>query len=99
MGPILQRCLDVGATIAREGSEFGVVRRELAVGGQVLSLQGLGGVYEEIFLPLHGAHQAQNAAVALATVEAFLGAGANTCQLDLEVVREGFGGATSTRPA
>ena len=49
--------------------------RSLAVGGQVLTLQGLGGVYEEVFLPLHGAHQAQNAAVALAAVEAFLGAG------------------------
>ena len=47
----------------------------VAVGGQVLTLQGLGGVYDEIFLPLHGAHQAQNAAVALAAVEAFLGAG------------------------
>ena len=42
----------------------------------MLTLQGLGGVYDEIFLPLHGAHQAQNAAVALAAVEAFLGAGA-----------------------
>ena len=50
----------------------------VAVGGQVLTLQGLGGVYDEIFLPLHGAHQAQNAAVALAAVEAFLGAGADT---------------------
>jgi dihydrofolate synthase/folylpolyglutamate synthase len=60
----------------------------------VLSIQGLGGVYDEIFLPLHGAHQAQNAALALAAVEAFLGAGANR-QLDPEVVREGFSGASS----
>ena len=45
--------------------------------------------------PLHGAHQAQNAAVALAAVEAFLGAGASTRQLDPEVVREGFANATS----
>ena len=72
--PILERCVEVGATVAREGSEFGVLSRAVAVGGQVLTLQGLGGVYEEIFLPLHGAHQAQNAAVALAAVEAFLGA-------------------------
>ena len=49
----------------------------------MLTLQGLGGVYDEIFLPLHGAHQAQNAAVALAAVEAFLGAGADR-QLDVE---------------
>ncbi|MEH1102860.1 bifunctional folylpolyglutamate synthase/dihydrofolate synthase [Micromonospora sp. CPCC 205561] len=92
--PILERCAEVGATIAREGSEFGVLRRAVAVGGQVLTLQGLGGVYEEIFIPLHGAHQAQNAAVALAAVEAFLGAGAKR-QLDVEAVREGFATASS----
>ncbi|MFD0786753.1 bifunctional folylpolyglutamate synthase/dihydrofolate synthase, partial [Micromonospora azadirachtae] len=40
--PILERCAEVGATIAREGSEFGVLRRSVAVGGQVLTLQGLG---------------------------------------------------------
>ncbi|MEJ3749683.1 folylpolyglutamate synthase/dihydrofolate synthase family protein [Actinomycetes bacterium KLBMP 9797] len=92
--PLLTRCAEVGATIAREGGEFGVMRRAVAVGGQVLNIQGLGGVYEEIFLPMHGAHQAQNAAVALAAVEAFLGAGAQR-QLDPELVREGFAGATS----
>ncbi|GGM16462.1 dihydrofolate synthase [Micromonospora yangpuensis] len=92
--PILERCAEVGATVAREGGEFGVLRRAVAVGGQVLTLQGLGGVYEEIFLPLHGAHQAQNAAVALAAVEAFLGAGAKR-QLDVETVREGFATASS----
>jgi dihydrofolate synthase/folylpolyglutamate synthase len=105
MVPILERCVEVGATIAREGVEFGVRHRELAVGGQVLSLQGLGGLYENVYLPLHGAHQAQNAALALATVEAFLGAGAThpdsrpnegaARQLDPEVVREGVAGASS----
>ncbi|HEX2771434.1 MAG TPA: folylpolyglutamate synthase/dihydrofolate synthase family protein [Micromonosporaceae bacterium] len=92
--PILERCVEVGATVAREGSEFGVLRRAVAVGGQMLSLQGLGGVYEDVFVPLHGAHQAQNAAVALAAVEAFLGAGASR-QLDASAVREGFAAATS----
>ncbi|WP_213454081.1 bifunctional folylpolyglutamate synthase/dihydrofolate synthase [Rhizomonospora bruguierae] len=92
--PILERCAEVGATIAREGGEFGVLRRAVAVGGQVLTLQGLGGVYDEVLLPLHGAHQAQNAAVALAAVEAFLGAGA-TRTLDPEVVREGFARVSS----
>lgn len=92
--PILERCAEVDATIAREGSEFGVLRRSLAVGGQMLTLQGLGGVYDEVFLPLHGAHQAQNAAVALAAVEAFLGAGAKR-QLDADLVREGFATVTS----
>ena len=87
--PILERCAEMGATLAREGSEFGVVERNQAVGGQVLTLQGLGGVYDEIFLPLFGAHQAQNAALALAAVEAFLGAGTDK-QLEVELVREGF---------
>ncbi|MFY1672673.1 bifunctional folylpolyglutamate synthase/dihydrofolate synthase [Plantactinospora sp. WMMB334] len=92
--PILERCAEVGATIAREGGEFGVLRRAMAVGGQVLSLQGLGGVYDNVFVPLHGAHQAQNAAIALAAVEAFLGAGAAR-QLDVETVRQGFATADS----
>jgi dihydrofolate synthase/folylpolyglutamate synthase len=89
MRPILERCADMGATLAREGSEFGVIERNQAVGGQMLTLQGLGGVYQEIFLPLFGAHQAQNAALALASVEAFLGAGAGR-QLEADLVREGF---------
>ena len=57
----------------REGLDFGVVSRVPAVGGQVVSLQGLRARYDEVFLPLYGAHQAQNAAVALAAVEAFVG--------------------------
>ncbi|MEV4352608.1 folylpolyglutamate synthase/dihydrofolate synthase family protein [Actinoplanes sp. NPDC049596] len=89
MRPILERCAEMGATLALEGREFGVVERTQAVGGQVLTLQGLGGVYDEIFLPLFGAHQAQNAAAALAAVEAFLGAG-KTKQLEADLVREGF---------
>ena len=89
MRPILERSAEMGATVAREGSEFGVVERTQAVGGQVLTLQGLGGVYPEVFLPLFGAHQAQNAALALAAVEAFLGAGKGK-QLDAQLVREGF---------
>jgi dihydrofolate synthase/folylpolyglutamate synthase len=90
---ILERCAEVGATIAREGSEFGVLRRALAIGGQVLTLQGLGESYEDVFLPLHGAHQAQNAAVALAAAEAFLGASASGKALDAELVRAGFAAA------
>jgi dihydrofolate synthase / folylpolyglutamate synthase len=91
---ILRHCAEVDATIAREGSEFGVLRRSLAVGGQVLTLQGLSGVYDEVYLALHGAHQAQNAAIALAAVEAFLGAGVEKA-LDPETVRAGFAAATS----
>ncbi|MEU6646346.1 folylpolyglutamate synthase/dihydrofolate synthase family protein [Saccharomonospora sp. NPDC046836] len=86
---LLERAVEVDATVARAGSEFGVLSRDIAVGGQLLRLQGLGGVYEEIFLPLHGAHQAANAALALASVEAFFGAGKDR-QLVPETVREAF---------
>ncbi len=91
---LLRRCVEVGATVAREGLEFGVVDRATAVGGQLLSLQGLGGRYDDIYLPLHGAHQAANAAAALAAVEAFLGGG-DKGMLDLELVREGFARTSS----
>jgi dihydrofolate synthase/folylpolyglutamate synthase len=92
--PLLRRASEVGATVAREGLEFGVIARDVAVGGQMLSLQGLAGVYEDVFLPLHGAHQAQNAALALAAVEAFLGGGPDR-SIDLELVREGFAQVSS----
>ncbi|GAB2460941.1 folylpolyglutamate synthase/dihydrofolate synthase family protein [Nocardioides hungaricus] len=88
---MLERAAEVGATVAREGMEFGVVSRVPAVGGQVLTLQGLRGRYDEVFLPLYGAHQAQNAAVALAVVEAFAG----ETPLDEEVVRAAFAEVTS----
>ncbi len=71
---LLRRAVEVGATVAREGLEFGVTSRELAVGGQLLGIQGLLGQYDDLFLPLFGAHQASNAACALAAVEAFAGA-------------------------
>jgi dihydrofolate synthase/folylpolyglutamate synthase len=92
---LLERCVEVDAAVARQGMEFGVLERQVAVGGQLLRLQGLGGVYDEVFLPLHGAHQAANAALALAAAEAFFGAGAAR-QLDVEAVRHAF--ATVTTP-
>ncbi|MGH3914415.1 MAG: bifunctional tetrahydrofolate synthase/dihydrofolate synthase [Pseudonocardiaceae bacterium] len=86
---ILARSVEVDAAVAREGMEFGVLHRDVAVGGQQLKLQGLGGVYDEVFLPLHGAHQARNAALALATAEAFFGVGIGR-SLDVDAVRDGF---------
>ena len=68
---LLRRAADVGATVAREGLEFGVLSRELAIGGQQVVLRGLLGDYDGLFLPLFGAHQAGNLACALAAVEAF----------------------------
>jgi dihydrofolate synthase/folylpolyglutamate synthase len=91
---LLRRCAEVGATVAREGLEFGVVERRAAVGGQLVTLQGLAGTYDEMFLPLFGEHQAQNAACALAAVEAFLGGGESR-QIDPEAVREGLAEARS----
>ena len=90
---VLRRTVDVGATVAREGIEFGLLRRDVAVGGQMLDLQGIGGNYEEVFLPLHGPHQAHNAACALAAAEAFLGGGRE--RIDVDVVRQAFAGVTS----
>ncbi|MGY1671396.1 bifunctional folylpolyglutamate synthase/dihydrofolate synthase [Geodermatophilus sp. SYSU D00710] len=84
---LVRRAVEVEAVVAREGAEFGVLERKVAVGGQQLRLQGLGGEYDELFLPLFGAHQAQNAVTALAAVEAFLGAGATTGPIDVDTVR------------
>jgi len=88
---LLARASEVGATVVREGEEFGVISRVAAVGGQLMSLQGLRGRYDEVFLPLYGAHQAQNAAVALAAVEAFAGGQ----PLDGDLVRAAFAEVTS----
>ncbi|HVQ88755.1 MAG TPA: folylpolyglutamate synthase/dihydrofolate synthase family protein [Actinomycetes bacterium] len=88
MQVLLDRCAEVGATVAREGVEFGVLEHRIALGGQLLKLRGLGGEYEEIYVPLHGVHQAHNAACALAAVEGFLGGGSG--RLDADLVREGF---------
>lgn len=94
MEVLLAQTVRADAAVAREDSEFAVLGRQVAVGGQLLELQGLGGVYSEVFLPLHGEHQAHNAAVALAAVEAFFGAGAQR-QLDIDTVRAGFASVTS----
>jgi dihydrofolate synthase / folylpolyglutamate synthase len=94
MEVILAQVVTADAAVAREESEFAVLNRQIAIGGQLLELQGLSGVYSDVFLPLHGEHQAHNAVVALAAVEAFFGAGADR-QLDIEAVRAGFAAVTS----
>jgi dihydrofolate synthase/folylpolyglutamate synthase len=87
---LLEKAGLVDATPFRQGVEFGVKSRALAYGGQQISLAGIYGSYDEIFLPLYGAHQAENASLALAAVEAFVGK-----ELDIEAVRIGFANATS----
>ena len=94
MQVLLEQSVRADAAVAREDSEFAVLESQIAVGGQLLRLQGLGGVYSDLFLPLHGGHQAHNAAIALAAVEAFFGAGAQR-QLDVDAVRAGFAAVTS----
>jgi dihydrofolate synthase/folylpolyglutamate synthase len=89
---LLTRCTDAGAVAVREGMEFAVIERDMAVGGQVLVLQGPQGTIEDVFVPLYGDHQAQNAAIALAAVEEFL---AGDRDLDAETIREGFMTVTS----
>jgi dihydrofolate synthase/folylpolyglutamate synthase len=88
---LLRRAEEVGATVVREGLDFSVAARVPAVGGQLLSLQGLRARYDDVFLPLYGAHQAQNAATALAAVEAFVG----DAPLADDLVREAFARASS----
>ena len=88
---IAERAAETGATVLWEGRDFGVEYRAAAVGGQMMRLRGLRGEYDEIFLPLHGAHQAQNAVLALAAVEAFIG----DDPLDAELVRDAFAEVTS----
>lgn len=94
MRVILQQAVDVEAGVARSGSEFAALESRIAVGGQQVNIQGLGGMYEDIFLPLHGEHQAKNSAVALAAVEAFFGVSAGH-PLDVATVRNGFAQAIS----
>ncbi|MGH3968672.1 MAG: bifunctional tetrahydrofolate synthase/dihydrofolate synthase [Mycobacterium sp.] len=94
MEMLLAQSVRADAAVAREDSEFAVADRQVAVGGQQLTLQGLGGVYSDVYLPLHGEHQAHNAVLALAAVEAFFGAGAQR-QLDVDAVRAGFAAVTS----
>lgn len=88
---LLKQAALVGADVAREGIEYSVISRSIAVGGQLLTIQGAKDVYSDIFIPLHGKHQASNAAAALVAVEAFFG----DQELDIEAVRAGFANVTS----
>lgn len=88
---LIRKAAEVGADVVREGIEYCVVSRAVAVGGQLITITGLHDTYDDIFLPLHGKHQAANAASALVAVEAFFG----DQPLDIEAVRAGFAAVTS----
>ena len=81
------------STIAVQGTAFALESNTVAVGGQVISVRGLAGTYNDLFLPLFGDHQAQNAAVAIAAVESFLGGGSQALVGD--VLAEGIATASS----
>ena len=87
---LLAKVVEQSAIPYREGIEFSLDRRDIAVGGQMISINGIYAKYEDIFLPLHGAHQAHNATIAIAAVEAFSGVA-----LDIELVREAFAKVSS----
>jgi dihydrofolate synthase/folylpolyglutamate synthase len=88
---LLKKAAEVGADIAREGVEYVIESRTIAVGGQLLTIKTPKDTYEDIFLPLHGKHQASNAAAALVAVEAFFG----EQELDYEAVLAGFANVQS----
>jgi dihydrofolate synthase/folylpolyglutamate synthase len=88
---LLRKAAEVGIDVAREGVEYSLASRAVAVGGQLISVSGLNESFDDIFLPLHGKHQAANAATALVAVEAFFGDTA----LDHDAVRAGFAAVTS----
>lgn len=90
---LLEKAREVDVPFRFQGVEFALESRTVAVGGQLITVRGLAGRYPDLMLPLHGAHQAQNAAVAVAALEAFLGGGER--ELDQEVLREGFLEVTS----
>ena len=83
---LIERCIAMESAPIREGIEFSLAKREIALGGQVISIDGVNGRYEDLFLPLHGEHQGHNAALAVAAVEAFTGESA----IDREVLGEAF---------
>ncbi len=78
-----------GAALLAVDDDFELVGNRLAIGGRLLDIRTPTTIYTDIYLPLHGAHQGSNAAVALVAVEAFFAAPPGE-----EVVMEGFGEVT-----
>jgi dihydrofolate synthase/folylpolyglutamate synthase len=104
---IARRAAEMDAHLLVAGPDFGVERRRQAIGGQLLDLRTPTGVVPDVLVPLHGRHQADNAASALVAVEAFLGAhegawgpgtdapASGRRALDPDTVRAGFAAVTS----
>lgn len=88
-----ERIIELGAEAAFEDEQIGVIARTPGVGGQMLTLQGIAGRYEEVFLSLLGEHQARNALLAVAAAEALLGGGDTV--LDQEMLTAALATVTS----
>ncbi len=82
-----------GAALAVEGDAFGLIAQSLAVGGQQISVRGIAGTYDELYLPLYGAHQGHNAALAIAAVESLIGGAEQALAPD--IVADGLAQVTS----
>lgn len=92
---INEKALATSSALFFAGRDFDVIERNLAIGGQVVSIQGLSGRFDDVVLPLLGEHQAANAALAVAAVEAFFGAGVDERKLNSDIVEQGLAKVTS----
>lgn len=91
--PLRDRARAQDASIAFEDEGFAVTDQRLAVGGQQLTVRGLAGTYDDLYLPLYGAHQGHNAALAIAAVESLIGGGVQPIAPD--VLADGLAQVTS----
>jgi dihydrofolate synthase/folylpolyglutamate synthase len=85
---ISERAASIGEKFLTFGKDFGVSSISLNKLGQIVSVRAVAGEYEDLNLPVHGEYQAENSALAVAAVEAFLGGGAQRIMDD--VVRASF---------
>ena len=83
---LLERCVELGIPVVREGVDFSLLDRQMAVGGQVVRLESAGGPVGDLYLPLYGGAMARNAVLAVASVEALDGMRG----LDPSVIEDGF---------
>ena len=80
--------------VVTRGVDFGVSANALALGGRLVDLFTPYASYPDLFVPLHGAHQADNAAAALAAAECFL-----ERPLGFDVVSDAFASVELARSA
>jgi len=92
---VVAPALTQARSVWREGIDVEVMDRHPAVGGQMVTLRTPGATYEGVFVPLLGAYQARNAALALGAVELLMADGGQPGALSGDVVEQGFGSATS----